>query len=758
MVKENRFEPTTGMNVLKVGRISQSSANQRTGRAGRTGPGKCYRLYSECDFQLMKMHQEPEIRKVHLGIAVLRILALGIKNVQDFDFVDAPDPKAVDKAVQNLTRLGAMVIKDDGFEITETGCHLVKLDIEPRLGKIILDSFGCGLRKEGLILAAMMANSSSIFCRVGSVEDKHKADCLRLPFCHRDGDLFTLLSVYKEWEEVHESKNKWCWQNSINAKSMRRCQDTVIELEKCLRSELNIIIPSYWCWNPHKPTEYDILLKKIILSSLVENVAMYAGSEQLGYEVALSGKQLQLHPSSALLAYGQKPSGVVFGEILSVDNQYLVCVSSVEYNDLLNICHPLFDVRQLESRKMSVHVSTVVGNNLLRRFCGKSNSNLQNIISHIKEECMDDRVSIDVDFGRREIRVFATAKDMEKALSTVTKYLESERKWLTDECIQRNLFRVGPGSPPSMALFGAGAGIKHLELDKRYLTVEIFHPIASQLNDKELLMMVEQYAPGVAGFFKLVGTGSENADSTKWGRMTFLCPESAEYAVAKLNEVEFYGSLLKVVPIGAGDHKSLLCSAIRARVCWPRRQSKGVALIQCAEEDAKCIVNDCFALAIGGRYVKCEVSLKCRGCVFVSGIPKEVPESEIYDEFVNMTSRKILGVKLLKHDAINSAPKATCAEALRREIAPFLPNKQSISQFQVDVFSPEPKDHVVKAMITFNGSLHLEAAKALDHLEGKVLPGCQSWQKIQCEHVFCSAVSCPPRIYAVIRDELNSFA
>lgn len=71
LFKDCRFDPCTGMNVLKVCWISQSSANQRAGRAGRTEPGRCYRMYSEADYNSMELNQEPEIRRVHLGVAVL---------------------------------------------------------------------------------------------------------------------------------------------------------------------------------------------------------------------------------------------------------------------------------------------------------------------------------------------------------------------------------------------------------------------------------------------------------------------------------------------------------------------------------------------------------------------------------------------------------------------------------------------------------------------------------------------------------------
>lgn len=140
MVKQSKFEPGTGMNVLRVSQVSQSSANQRAGRAGRTEPGICYRLYSQCDFESMPPHQEPEIRRVHLGVAVLKILALGIKDVQGFDFVDAPSPESIKMAVRNLIHLGAITLEDKFYVLTKEGQDLVKLGFEPRLGKI--DQYG----------------------------------------------------------------------------------------------------------------------------------------------------------------------------------------------------------------------------------------------------------------------------------------------------------------------------------------------------------------------------------------------------------------------------------------------------------------------------------------------------------------------------------------------------------------------------------------------------------------------------------------
>ncbi|CAI0460536.1 unnamed protein product [Linum tenue] len=147
----------------------------RISQSGRSAPGVCYRLYTEYDYKSMPLNQEPEIHRVHLGIAVLRILALGIKNISEFDFIDAPSSEAIEMGIRrNLVLLG----------------------------------------KEGLVLA----NARSIFCRVGSRDDKNKADCFKVQFCHHSADLFTLLSVFKEWEALPpDQRYKWCWGNSINA-------------------------------------------------------------------------------------------------------------------------------------------------------------------------------------------------------------------------------------------------------------------------------------------------------------------------------------------------------------------------------------------------------------------------------------------------------------------------------------------------------------------------------------------------------------
>ncbi|XP_010519140.1 PREDICTED: ATP-dependent RNA helicase DEAH12, chloroplastic-like [Tarenaya hassleriana] len=758
MVKEGKYEPSTGMSILKVCWVSQSSAKQRAGRAGRTGPGRCYRLYSQYDFELLSPNQVPEIQRVHLGVAVLRIAALGVKSIDNFDFVDAPSPKAIAMAVQNLVQLGAVVEKNGTLELTHEGYCLVNLGLEPRLGKLILGCFKHRMGKEGLVLAAVMANASSIFCRVGNIDDKMKADSLKVQFCNRNGDLFTLLSVYKEWASLpRDGRNRWCWENSINAKSMRRCEDTVRELEMCIEKELTLVCPSFWVWNPNKATEHDKNLKKVILSSLAQNVAMYTGNDQLGYEVALTGQHVQLHPSCSLLAFAQKPSWVVFGELLSVVNQYLVCVTAFDFEALCMLDPPPpFDASELDNRRLRVKKILGCGSILLKRFCGKSNHNLLSLVSRARSLCMDERVCVQVDNDRNEILVYATSSDMEKMSALVNDALEFEKRWLRDECMEKYLYK-GRGSVP-FALFGSGAQIKHLEVDQRFLTVEVYYFGDKVVDDRGLLMFLEEKLGGsICCVHKLLNR-QECDEKEKWGRITFLTPDSAMKAT-ELQNFNFNGSIIKLFPSfasGGGNYKMPSFPSVTVKLRWPRRRSLGKGCLRCESGDIHSIFAGISNLMIGGNFVRVRRDTKSEDSIMISGLDKDLSEAEILDVLECLTMRNDLNFFLFRGDVIENRSPAACEDALYQRIFGCMSAKNpEPNTVRVQVFESKATDYFMKALVTFDWRLHLEAAKALQDLDGKVLPGWLPWQKIKCEQLFQSSLTCSASIYNIIERQLK---
>jgi len=197
-------------------------------------------------------------------------------------------------------------------------------------------------------------------------------------------------------------------------------------------------------------------------------------------------------------------------------------------------------------------------------------------------------------------------------------------------------------------------------------------------------------------------------------------------------------------------------AAVSAKVSWPRRLSKGLGIVKCNGFDVYRMVDNLSDLLIGEKFVHCAANPEYPDSVVISGLDRGLSEAEISDVLRAATDRKILDFFLLRGEAVENPPCSACEEALLRELSPFMPKRNPHGNgVRVQVFPPEPKDSFMRALITFDGSLHLEAAKALEQVEGKVLPGCLPWQKIRCQQLFQSSVSCPTPVYLVIKEQLD---
>lgn len=152
-----------------------------------------------------------------------------------------------------------------------------------------------------------------------------------------------------------------------------------------------------------------------------------------------------------------------------------------------------------------------------------------------------------------------------------------------------------------------------------------------------------------------------------------------------------------------------------------------------------------------------EASNKYHDNIVITGLDRDIAEIEILEVLRTATNRRILDFFLVRGDSIEIPSIATCEEALRKEISPFMPKRVPyVNSVCVQVFQPKLKDCFTRAAIMFNGSLHLEPAKALEKIDGMVLPGCFPWQKIRCQQLFHNSVFCPAPVYHVIRNQLDS--
>jgi ATP-dependent RNA helicase DHX8/PRP22 len=162
-VKQSSYDPKLGMDRLQVVPISQANAKQRAGRAGRTGPGKCFRLYTETAFQSEMLPTTiPEIQRQNLSNTILMLKAMGINDLLHFDFMDPPPTNTMLTALEELYSLGAL---DDEGLLTRMGRQMADFPMDPTLSKALICSVTLDCSDELLTIVAMISATQSVFHR-----------------------------------------------------------------------------------------------------------------------------------------------------------------------------------------------------------------------------------------------------------------------------------------------------------------------------------------------------------------------------------------------------------------------------------------------------------------------------------------------------------------------------------------------------------------------------------------------------------------
>lgn len=219
-VKEKSFDPNTGMDALLVTDISQAAAVQRAGRAGRTAPGKAYRLYSEDSFNQMLPNTIPEIQRSSLLSTVLSLKKMNIVDVLNFEFIDPPEETLLRNALKQLYLLGAI---DEEGKITKLGDKMSYFPLSPSLARVLVASaekYHCSY--EVVTIVSILAGDAELFKAPNprskrGEEEAIKAEECKLKLAHHTGDHMTYLNVWKEWRR-HDKSRQWCKDNYINGK------------------------------------------------------------------------------------------------------------------------------------------------------------------------------------------------------------------------------------------------------------------------------------------------------------------------------------------------------------------------------------------------------------------------------------------------------------------------------------------------------------------------------------------------------------
>ncbi|CAG9312256.1 unnamed protein product [Blepharisma stoltei] len=308
VVKERNYDPRTGMESLKIVKISKAAAKQRAGRAGRESEGICFRLFTSEDFNGFEDYSKPEITRSNLGNVVLQLKIIG-HDPRLFKFMDRPDDIYIEKATQELRGLGAL----DGEEkITLLGRKMAELPVPPVLARILLASLEPQLQCTKDILTIIALLSVENLCYF----NRKEANAMQIFKCS-EGDHLTFLKIYQEWRK--NKTKSWCKTHGLNRISIKRAS--------MIRKQLRQYLKKY---NPalvHAPNE-NIL--KCLAKGYYMNSA-FLSADGTHYRTIKDREIIHIHPTSVLFQTRKKPQCIIFSEVIITTKKYVRGVSEADY-------------------------------------------------------------------------------------------------------------------------------------------------------------------------------------------------------------------------------------------------------------------------------------------------------------------------------------------------------------------------------------------------------------------------------------------
>lgn len=323
-VKQSAYDPKLGMDSLMVTPVSQAQANQRSGRAGRTGPGKCFRLYTEAAFQSEMLPTTiPEIQRKNVTATILMLKAMGINDLLHFDFMDPPPVNTMLTALEELYALSAL---DDEGLLTRLGRRMADFPMDPGLAKTLISAVDLRCSEEVLSIIAM--NQLDVFYR--PKEKQTQADQKKAKFHDPHGDHLTMLNVFNAWKRNGYS-TPWCFENFIQARSMRRAKDTRDQIAKIMDRHKHPVVS---CGRDTQK------VRRALCAGFFRNAARKDPQE--GYKTLTEGTPVYMHPSSAL--FGKQAEWVIYDTLVLTTKEYMHQVTSIEPKWLVEAAPTFFKV------------------------------------------------------------------------------------------------------------------------------------------------------------------------------------------------------------------------------------------------------------------------------------------------------------------------------------------------------------------------------------------------------------------------------
>jgi ATP-dependent RNA helicase DDX35 len=331
-VKMKIFNPVTTSDSLVVVPISQASARQRAGRAGRTSAGKVFRLYREEDFKTLPEFTVPELQRTSMASVIIQLKALGVSNICDFDFPARP-PEV--NLLSGLELLYALEALDEEGELTDLGMKMAEFPLEPTLSKMLLESEKFECCEEILTIVSMMQVENIFQSPGGSGQRSIQARNAKYRFAVEEGDLISYLNIYNEFTSNGRIRS-WSDKNFLNYNALLRVCEIRSRLLTTLTSRFKMKLVT---------ADGDIeCVLKCIVSGLFSNAAFLDPREgERVYKTVRGDHKLFIHPSSVLNTVRHPPKWVIFNEVLHTSQDFMRDLVSIDPKWLYEVAPKYFE-------------------------------------------------------------------------------------------------------------------------------------------------------------------------------------------------------------------------------------------------------------------------------------------------------------------------------------------------------------------------------------------------------------------------------
>ena len=337
LTKQRVYHPRSGVDELVVAPVAVSQATQRAGRAGREGPGKCFRLYCEDAMSSLESHIKPELLRTNLGGVVLQLKAMGVDDILTFPFIDTPPREALVRSLELLFSLGAL---DKTGKLSAVGKKMSRFPLEPMAAKAIIAAGDEGCAEDTISVLSMLTTDSVFRQHTKSSAPVGQRDknLGREQYARKEGDHVTLLEVFRAFRACGMKRRKeWCHANGVNLRAMLKALEIHGQLSRAAESE-GIELKS-------GGEETAPLLRSMVAGYFLNTARKQPDGS---FRTVSTGQRLVIHPSSVL--FQQPPETIFFNELVKTNRLYARDVSAILPEWLAEMSPHVYSIRKPQQK------------------------------------------------------------------------------------------------------------------------------------------------------------------------------------------------------------------------------------------------------------------------------------------------------------------------------------------------------------------------------------------------------------------------